>query len=103
SVAHPEDTECQKSATSPLPYLVAQPKVLGLCLGFAAYNYSFYFLLTWLPSYLSTALGLDLFHSVVYTSGTWFFATVADLAVGGFLVDALIQRGWDAAGVRRTV
>ena len=33
----------------------------------------------------------------------WLFATVADLAVGGFLVDALIQRGWDAAGVRRTV
>jgi len=101
--AQPEGTSERKAATSSLPYLIAQPKVLGLCLGFAAYNYSFYFLLTWLPSYLSTALGLDLFHSVVYTSVPWLVATVADLAVGGFLVDALIQRGWDAAGVRRTV
>jgi MFS family permease len=101
--AQPEGVQGKSSAGSTLSYLIAQPKVLGLCLGFAAYNYSFYFLLTWLPSYLSTALGLDLLHSVVYTSVPWLFATVADLAVGGFLVDALIQRGRDPAGVRRTV
>ena len=101
--AQPESTSARATSTSSLSYLIAQPKVLGLCLGFAAYNYSFYFLLTWLPSYLATALGLDLFHSVVYTSVPWLFATVTDLIVGGFLVDALIKRGWNAAGVRRTV
>jgi MFS family permease len=101
--AQPETPVGRAEATSSLIYLVGQPKVLGLCLGFAAYNYSFYFLLTWLPSYLATALQLDLLHSVVYTSIPWLFATVADLAVGGFLVDALVKRGWDAAGVRRTV
>src|SRR5512140_3495438 len=62
--AQPEGTSERVTSSSSLSYLIAQPKVLGLCLGFAAYNYSFYFLLTWLPSYLSTALGLDLFHSV---------------------------------------
>ena len=101
--AQPEVTSKRNGSSSSLRYLIAQPKVLGLCLGFAAYNYSFYFLLTWLPSYLSTALGLDLLHSVVYTSVPWLFATITDLAIGGLLVDALIQRGWDAAGVRRTV
>jgi MFS family permease len=101
--AQPEGAKGQVPSSSSLPYLVAQRKVLGLCLGFAAYNYSFYFLLTWLPSYLSTALGLDLFHSVVYTSVPWLLATVTDLAIGGLLVDALIQRGLDPAGVRRTV
>ena len=101
--APPEGAQSSSSPSSSIPYLIAQPKVLGLCLGFAAYNYSFYFLLTWLPSYLSTALGLNLLHSVVYTSVPWLFATIADLAVGGFLVDALIQRGRNPAGVRRTV
>jgi len=77
--------------------------VVGLSLGFAAYNYTFYLLLTWMPSYLSMALGIDLLHSVLYTSVPWLIATVTDLAVGGWLVDALTQRGWDGSSVRRAV
>ena len=49
-------------------YLLSQKKVWGLVLGFAAYNYTFYLLLTWLPSYLSSAHHIDLFHSAMYTS-----------------------------------
>lgn len=79
--------------------LMQQRKVWGLALGWGAYNYSFYLLLTWLPTYLLT-LNLDLRHSVVYTSIPWLFATAADLFVGGWLVDALIQRGWNANRVR---
>jgi MFS transporter, ACS family, D-galactonate transporter len=37
------------SATRSLGYLLRQRKVWGLTLGFAAYGYSFYLLLTWLP------------------------------------------------------
>ena len=33
--------------------LLRQRKVIGLSLGFGSYNYVFYLLLTWLPSYLS--------------------------------------------------
>jgi MFS family permease len=46
---------------------------------------------------------MDLRHSVFYTAAPWLFATVTDLVVGGWLVDALIQRGWNANRVRRTV
>ncbi len=74
-----------------------------MCLGFSSYNYTFYFLLTWLPSYLSTALHIDLLHSALYTSVPWTFATLTDLAVGGWLVDSLIQRGWDSVRVRQVV
>ena len=81
--------------------LIQRRKVWGLALGWGAYNYSFYLLLTWLPTYLLT-LNLDLRHSVVYTSIPWLFATLADLFVGGWLVDALIQRGWNANRVRLT-
>jgi len=100
--AQPEDSTKIRGGSS-LNYLLRQRKVYGLALGWGAYNYTFFLLLTWLPSYLSVSLHLDLFHSVFYTSVPWLFATVTDLLVGGWLVDALIQRGHDANLVRQTV
>ncbi|AEU37806.1 MFS transporter [Granulicella mallensis] len=85
-----------------LGYLIRQRKVLGMAIGFGAYNYVFYLLLTWLPSYLSAALHIDLLHSFLYTSVPWLFATFTDL-MAGLVSDALIQRGWDASRVRKTV
>jgi MFS transporter, ACS family, D-galactonate transporter len=100
--AQPED-QARAAKGAPLLYLLKQKKVWGLALGFGSYNYTFYLLLAWLPSYLSTTLHIDLFHSVLYTSVPWLFAAVVDLAVGGVLVDTLIQRGWNAVRVRQTV
>jgi MFS family permease len=85
-----------------LGYLMRQRKVVGLAIGFGSYNYVFYLLLTWLPSYLSATLHIDLLHSFLYTSVPWLFATFTDLAAG-LVSDALIQRGWDASRVRKTV
>jgi MFS transporter, ACS family, D-galactonate transporter len=86
-----------------LGYLLRHREVYGLALGFAAYNYTFYLLLTWLPSYLSSSLHVDLLHSVFYTSVPWGFAAICDLLIGGWLVDKLVQRGWNAVRVRQTV
>jgi ACS family D-galactonate transporter-like MFS transporter len=83
--------------------LLTQRKVIGLALGFGSYNYVFYLLLTWLPSYLSTALHIDLLHSFLYTGVPWLFATATDLLIGGWLADLLIHRGWNASGVRRVI
>jgi MFS transporter, ACS family, D-galactonate transporter len=93
-----EDTE-----QASLGYLLRQRKVLGMVLGFGSYNYVFYLLLTWLPSYLSAVFHVDLLHSFLYTGLPWLFATVTDLVIGGWLVDALIRRGWNANRVRKTV
>jgi sugar phosphate permease len=84
-------------------FLLKQRKVVGMALGFGAYNYVFYLLLTWLPSYLSLTLHIDLLHSFLYTSLPWLFATFADLFVGGWLVDVLIARGFNASRVRQIV
>jgi MFS transporter, ACS family, D-galactonate transporter len=100
--AQPED-RVKAAKGAPLGYLLRQPKMCGLALGFASYNYTFYLLLTWLPSYLLTAHHVDLLHSVMYTSVPWLLATIADLAVGGWLVDALVRRGWNAIRVREVV
>ncbi len=94
------------AATGPelsLGALLRQRKVIGLSLGFGSYNYVFYLLLTWLPSYLSMALHIDLLHSFLYTGVPWLIATATDLFVGGMLVDALVSRGWNAELVRKIV
>ena len=95
----PVDSRSQRASFS---HLIQQKKVIGLAIGLGAYNYSFYLLLTWLPSYLASALHIDLLHSFFYTAVPWLFATICDLAAG-LTSDALIQRGWDASRVRKTI
>ncbi len=88
---------------STLAGLLKERKVLGLAIGFGSYNYVFYLLLNWLPSYLHSALKIDLLHSFLYTSVPWLIATFTNLFIGGWLVDFLIQRGANSSLVRRAV
>ena len=101
--AHHSSATREAEQPSSFLSLLGQRKVIGLTIGFGGYNYVFYMLLTWLPGYLSMALHLDLLHSFLYTGAPWIIATATDLFIGGWLVDALIRRGWDASRVRRTV
>ena len=89
--------------TASFGYLIRQPKVIGITLGFGAYNYVFYLLLTWLPSYLSSALHIDLLHSFLYTGVPWLIGTASEWLIGGWLVDRLLKRGWNASRVQRAV
>jgi len=91
--AQPESAPATHVHGAPLLYLMRQPQVIGATIGFAAYNYVFYLVLTWLPSYLSMSLHVDLLHSALDTSIPWLVATVTDLAIGGWMVDALVRRG----------
>lgn len=100
--AQPEDHD-RAERGAPLGYLLRQRKVWGLVLGFASYNYTFYLLLTWLPSYLSSTHHIDLLHSSLYTSVPWLFATFTDILMGGWLVDKLVQSGRDPSFVRKAI
>jgi ACS family D-galactonate transporter-like MFS transporter len=84
-------------------YLLRQPKVWGLTLGFSAYDYLFALLLTWLPSYLTLTFHINIISAGGYALLIWGVATVSDLVVGGWLVDYLIKRGADANRVRKTL
>ena len=99
---HGAEPHAEEEAST-LGHLLTQRKVLGLAIGFGSYNYVFYLLLTWLPSYLSFALHIDLLHSFLYTSVPWLFATFTDIVAGGWLVDFLVQRGWNANLVRKVI
>jgi ACS family D-galactonate transporter-like MFS transporter len=91
------------SQTASLGYLIRQPKVIGIALGFGSQTYTIYLLLTWLPSYFSSALHIDLLHSFLYTGLPWLIAAACEMLVGGWLIGRLIRLGWNANRVRRTV
>ena len=99
----PETRVRMPEKTSSLWSLLKQKKVIGLAIGFGSYNYVFYLLLTWLPSYLSIAWHVTLLNSFLYTSMPWLVATLGDLVVGGWLVDWLIHRGFRATRVRQII
>ncbi|MDC8758384.1 MFS transporter [Janthinobacterium fluminis] len=90
-------------AVNMLGYLLAQRKIWGLTIGFAAYGYSFYLFLTWLPGYLVQTMHMSILKSAGYSAIPWAFATLTDLFVGGWLIDHLIARGRDESTVRKAV
>jgi MFS transporter, ACS family, D-galactonate transporter len=93
----------QSGEVAMLGYLLRNRKVWGLTIGFAAYGYSFYLFLTWLPNYLVETMHMSILKSAGYSTIPWAFATVADLVVGGWLIDHLIARGYSETPVRKTV
>jgi len=93
----------QSGEVAMLGYLLRNRKVWGLTIGFAAYGYSFYLFLTWLPNYLVESMHMSILKSAGYTAIPWACATVADLVVGGWLIDHLIARGYNETPVRKTV
>lgn len=86
-----------------LGYLLTKAKVWGLTIGFAAYGYSFYLFLTWLPGYLVQTMHMSILKSAGFAAIPWAVATATDLLVGGWLIDHLIARGKDETRVRRAV
>ena len=99
----PETPEGQRTRGASLLYLISQPKIWGLTIGFAAYGYLFAFLLTWLPTYLQSTFGVNILKAGGYVFLIWGVGTLTDLIVGGWLVDYLIKRGADPNRVRKTV
>ncbi|MGA8444375.1 MAG: MFS transporter [Roseiarcus sp.] len=95
--------ESEASPIGMLGYLLRNRKVWGLTIGFAAYGYSFYLFLTWLPGYLVSEMHMSIIKSAGYAAIPWLFATISDLVVGGWLIDHLLAKGYDDTKTRKTV
>jgi len=59
--------------------------------------------LTWLPTYLQSTFQINILKVGGYVFLIWGVGTLTDLIVGGWLVDYLIKRGYDANRVRKTI
>ena len=84
-----------------LAYVLQNRKVWAHMIGYSAYGYSFYLFLTWLPGYLVESLHMSILKSAGFATIPWIFASLADLLIGGFFVDYLIERGLDESKVRK--
>jgi ACS family D-galactonate transporter-like MFS transporter len=100
--AQPEGMSAD-SAIGMLGHLLQQRKVWGLTIGFAAYGYTFYLFLTWLPGYLVQTMHMSILKSAGFAAIPWLCATISDLVVGGWLIDHLIAKGYDETRVRKSV
>jgi len=86
-----------------LGYVLRRRKVWGLSLGLGCAGYTAWLLLTWLPSYLQTAMHTSLLRSGLFTAIPWLVAVVVEFLIPGWLVDHLIKRGRRETAVRKAV
>lgn len=71
--------------------VLRQPSVIFLCLGYVSNSYGFYFLITWLPSYLEQQRGFEKGALSLFAGLPLLLSVVADLT-GGLATDALVKR-----------
>lgn len=74
--------------------------VIGIFLGFFAYDYAWYVYVTWLPSYLVMERGFSTREMAVYGSVPYVTMSLVVL-LSGFLSDALVRQGYPEPMVRK--
>lgn len=80
--------------------LLRRRALWGTCCGQFGANYAWYFLLTWLPSYLVRERHFSLSAMAVWAAAPYFLMAVTSMG-GGILADRLIVRGASAVRVRQ--
>ena len=82
--------------------LLRNRDLLGVLLGFFCFDYYWYFLITWLPSYF-----VDVRHVTILEAGVRaalpFLVFGVCQPLGGWIADRLIRRGWDPARTRKAI
>jgi MFS transporter, ACS family, glucarate transporter len=67
------------------------PSLLPLCLQYVANTYGFYFFITWLPTYLAKARGLQSAELAIFSGLPLLLSVIGDIT-GGLTTDALSRR-----------
>jgi MFS family permease len=75
--------------------LLKQPALWGTALGLFSSNYVFYFMLTWLPSYLQTERGFSLVGMAWVATGAYLVNAISAF-VTGWAMDRYLARGGSA-------
>jgi ACS family hexuronate transporter-like MFS transporter len=76
---------------TPVLDVIRQRAVIVMGLSLFCYNYILYFFMTWFPSYLIDAKGIDLKSMSIVTALPWFVGTLGFIG-GGFLIDWVFKR-----------
>ncbi len=99
----PGTSQQPSSQTRPsLRRVIVHRSVLGTSLGMFSLGYVWYFLLTWLPSYLMDVHGLDLKKTAVLAALP-FLAMAVSSVLWGWIADRWISRGQSPTMARKSI
>jgi nitrate/nitrite transporter NarK len=110
-LATPTQMRMQPSGAAPTPARLTWPQfcallrsrdLQGVLLGFFCFDYFWYLLLTWLPSYLVEVRQLTILKAGFYASLPFCVFGLCQ-PLGGWLADRLIAGGWDPARTRKGI
>jgi MFS family permease len=76
--------------------------ILGVLMGFFCFDYFWYLLLTWLPSYLVNVRQLTILKAGIYASIPFLVFGVSQ-PLGGWIADRLIRGGADPVRTRKAI
>ncbi len=82
--------------------LLRNRDLLGVLLGFFCFDYYWYFLITWLPSYFVEVRHVTILEAGIRASLPFLVFGVGQ-PLGGWIADHLIRQGWDAARTRKAI
>lgn len=82
--------------------LLRHRSVLGIFLGFFAYDYAWYVFITWLPGYLTLERKFTPAEMGIYSAAPYLIMSVI-IVCSGLLSDWLVRRGGNEMKVRRTL
>jgi ACS family sodium-dependent inorganic phosphate cotransporter len=86
----------------PLRRLLLRASVAAIVAGHVAFAWTWYVLLSWLPSYFRDVQGLSIAHSGLFSAAPW-LSMVAVGNVAGSLADWMIQRGVSVTTTRKVM
>lgn len=80
--------------------LFRQRTMWGMMIGFSGINYTAWLYIAWLPGYLQSTYNLDLKSTGLLAAIPFLFGA-AGMLQNGYVVDALVRRGYDAVKTRK--
>lgn len=80
--------------------LFRQRTMWGMMIGFSGINYTAWLYIAWLPGYLQSTYNLDLKSTGLLAAIPFLFGA-AGMLLNGYVVDALVRRGYDAVKTRK--
>jgi MFS transporter, ACS family, D-galactonate transporter len=85
-----------------LPALLRNRDLWGVLLGFFCFDYYWYFLITWLPSYFVDVRGVTILEAGIRASIPFLVFGICQ-PLGGWVADRLIRVGWEPARARKII
>jgi MFS family permease len=84
------------------PALLSNRALLGICLGFFCWDYFWYFLISWLPTYLNTVRHMSM-PKIALFGGLPFLIFAAAEAGGGWSAGVMIRNGYGLTKVTKGI